>query len=96
MQVWNIREGVCARTLLSHEGPVWCLVRRNNTLVSGSQDRTAKIWDISKCFLQHTLRAHTGAVFCCDMDDDGKLVLTGGADRVSDDVTRQAPAAGRR
>ena len=40
MQVWNLREGSCLRTLLSHEGPVWAMVLQQNLLVSGSQDRT--------------------------------------------------------
>ncbi len=37
-----MRNGSCVRTLLGHEGPVWCIVRRGNTLASASQDRTVR------------------------------------------------------
>ena len=43
----------------------------------------AKIWDMSRCVLHHTLRGHSAAVFAVDMDADGKVAVTGSADRVS-------------
>ncbi len=32
--------------------------------------------------LIHSLRGHSGAVYCIDMDEEGTLAVTGSADRV--------------
>ena len=81
-QIWNLRTGTTSRTLLGHAGPVWCMVRRGPILVSGSQDKSAKIWDINKCILNHTLLGHNAAIFSVDMNENGSIIITGSADRV--------------
>ena len=43
----------------------------------------AKVWDISRCHLLTTLIGHNAAIFAVDMSEDGSLVITGSADRVS-------------
>ena len=50
------------KTLLGHDGAVWSMVRHDNTLVTGSQDRTVKMWDIRRCMLVKSLLGHQAAV----------------------------------
>ncbi|KAL3884122.1 hypothetical protein ACJMK2_030344, partial [Sinanodonta woodiana] len=81
VRLWNLRTGICAKTILAHDGPMWAMKRRDNTLATVSQDRTIKIWDIGRCLLQTTLFGHNSAVFAIDMDEEGKLVISGSADK---------------
>ena len=71
------------RTLYSHNGPVWAIERKGDLLLSGSQDKTAKLWDIRRYRLLLTLSGHTAAIFAVDIDDSISVALTGSADRVS-------------
>jgi len=41
-----------------HGGPVWCLAFQDNTLVSGSYDKTVKVWSIRTGACRSTLRGH--------------------------------------
>eukprot|EP00607_Mallomonas_marina_P009423 CAMPEP_0182419568 /NCGR_PEP_ID=MMETSP1167-20130531/3994_1 /TAXON_ID=2988 /ORGANISM="Mallomonas Sp, Strain CCMP3275" /LENGTH=570 /DNA_ID=CAMNT_0024594561 /DNA_START=104 /DNA_END=1816 /DNA_ORIENTATION=+ len=52
------------RTFHGHGGPVWCLDYDpvSEQLVSGSYDRTLKVWDTCSGSCVHTLRGHTGWV----------------------------------
>lgn len=43
----------------------------------------AKIWNIKRCLLVHTLSGHDGAVFSVDVTEDSSLVITASADKVS-------------
>ncbi|KAJ2002273.1 WD repeat protein Lub1 [Coemansia thaxteri] len=61
-------DNVCALTV-SNDGQV---------LVSGSWDKTAKVWVGGEC--KHTLAGHQHAVWCVLVMDDGS-VLTGSADK---------------
>eukprot|EP00455_Lapot_gusevi_P012988 TRINITY_DN1625_c0_g2_i1.p1 TRINITY_DN1625_c0_g2~~TRINITY_DN1625_c0_g2_i1.p1 ORF type:complete len:503 (+),score=102.86 TRINITY_DN1625_c0_g2_i1:93-1601(+) len=45
-----------------HGGPVWSLAFENNLLVSGSYDKTIKVWNIRTGNCVNTLRGHTGWV----------------------------------
>ena len=51
------------KTLNGHTDYVWSLtVLADNTLASGSVDKTIKIWDTEKGQLIKTLNGHTGHV----------------------------------
>ncbi|KDO34629.1 hypothetical protein SPRG_00692 [Saprolegnia parasitica CBS 223.65] len=51
-----------------HGGPVWALhMYGNHTLVSGSYDKTVKLWNLQTGSCVRTLRAHTGWVSSLDM-----------------------------
>lgn len=79
-QIWNLQNGKCLKTLLGHDGPVWSIVRYDHILVSGSQDKTVKVWDVRRCVLVSNLTGHQAAVFCLDMTKDGKYVFSASAD----------------
>jgi len=46
------------------EGGVWALAVTRNTLVSGSTDRTIRIWDLSTGRCTHVFGGHTSTVRC--------------------------------
>jgi len=51
-------------SLDGHEGGVWALAASNDMLVSGSTDRTVRIWDLSTGRCTHVFGGHTSTVRC--------------------------------
>lgn len=49
-QVWNIHTGNRLLTLKSHTDGVTCLQFNDEVIVSGSYDKTVKLWDFSSCW----------------------------------------------
>jgi F-box/WD-40 domain protein 7 len=49
MQVWNLETGQHLVTLRNHTDGVTCLQFNDRCIVSGSYDRTVKLWDFSCC-----------------------------------------------
>ena len=69
--------------LQSHNSRVWELlyIPSSNTLVSCSEDTTAKIWDLSSFKLLDTLTGHTGkSVWSVAYSEKHSMVATGGSD----------------
>jgi WD40 repeat protein len=52
-----------------------------NGLVSGSRDKTIKVWDLATGKLQRTLTDHKDAVYVLTFSHDGKLMASGSADK---------------
>ena len=48
-QVWSLDSGNRLVTLQSHSDGVTCLQFNDTTIVSGSYDKTVKLWDFSAC-----------------------------------------------
>ncbi len=44
VQVWNVQTGECVHTLKGHTNWVRCVAFDGNTIVSGSLDKTVRIW----------------------------------------------------
>jgi F-box/WD-40 domain protein 7 len=61
-----------------HGGPVWCLAFQDNTLVSGSYDKTVKIWNIRTAACRSTLRGHDDWVSAIQIS--GSRVVSGSWD----------------
>jgi len=54
----------CLRTLVGHTGGVWSSQMQGNIIVSGSTDRTLKVWNAESGQCLHTLYGHTSTVRC--------------------------------
>ncbi|WP_414548897.1 WD40 repeat domain-containing protein [Anabaena sp. CCY 0017] len=52
------------------------------TLISGGQDKTIKIWELQTGELKKTLRSDSGAINALAIAPDGKTVVTGSGDRI--------------
>ncbi|MBL0136509.1 MAG: hypothetical protein IPP79_22270 [Chitinophagaceae bacterium] len=50
------------------------------TMVSGSWDNTAKIWELGSGFLLHELKSHTASVLSVGYSANGKWIVTGSKD----------------
>ncbi|MCE1247863.1 MAG: WD40 repeat domain-containing protein [Firmicutes bacterium] len=49
--------------------------------VTGSNDKTVKIWDSASCLCKRTLHGHSDLVLTAVVSPDGKLIASGGKDR---------------
>ena len=54
--------------ILGHADSVYCLEFDARRLVTGSRDRTIKVWDLRSGKLRATLRGHAGSVLCLKFD----------------------------
>jgi WD40 repeat protein len=61
------------RFLIGHQQDVRKLIfsKDGRFLLSGSDDHTLKVWDVTAGQLYRTLRGHSGGVQCCDLYEDG-------------------------
>lgn len=83
---WNWRRGrYTMRVLKGHTGRVMCLQFNENlshpafpVLISGSYDRTVRVWNLETGAELHCLRGHTRAIRCLQFDE-AKLI-TGSMD----------------
>jgi WD40 repeat protein len=46
VKVWNLKSSTAVQTLQGHEGSVLCLEYDNSHLVTGSSDRTIRVWKV--------------------------------------------------
>lgn len=74
---WNWRRGRCTvRTLEGHTDGVMCLQFNENlthpafpVLITGSYDRTARVWNLETGMELHVLRGHTRAIRALQFDE---------------------------
>jgi F-box and WD-40 domain protein CDC4 len=64
INVFETRTGATRARLSGHEGGVWALQYIGKTLVSGSTDRTVRVWDLERARCTHVFVGHTSTVRC--------------------------------
>ena len=72
------------KVLAGHTGPVYAVAFHPTDpkiLVSASQDKTARIWDIPEGKMKFEMKGHTDIVDTIAFSPDGKSLATAGADK---------------
>lgn len=64
IDIFDTATGAHRRRLTGHEGGVWALEYQDNILVSGSTDRTVRIWNMDNGKCLHVFQGHTSTVRC--------------------------------
>lgn len=54
---------------MGHTGGVWSSQMRDNIIISGSTDRTLKVWNAETGECIHTLYGHTSTVRCMHLHE---------------------------
>lgn len=68
-----------SRTLKGHQDSVYCLQVDDTKIVTGSRDRSVKVWDKQTGVCKHTLNGHQGSVLCLKFSGES-LLFTGSSD----------------
>jgi kinesin family protein 13 len=70
-------------TLQGHSAPVYCCAfsRNGEKIVSGSRDRTTRVWDARKGVEVLCMHDHNGMVLSVDINHIGTLIVTSSDDR---------------
>lgn len=69
-----------ATSIAGHADSVYCVEFDGDKIVTGSRDRTIKVWDLRSCQLRQTLQGHEGSVLCLKFERSGFMV-SGSSDR---------------
>jgi WD40 repeat protein len=71
------------KTLTGHTGSVLSVrfTHDGSTLISGSRDKTVRVWDVASGQLKKTLTNHTGDVYAVVFSHDGKIMATSSVDK---------------
>src|SRR3972149_810848 len=86
VKIWNVEDGSCIKTLEGHRSSMRCVCvvvgekeEKEDLIVSGSFDKTLKVWTIEgKCL--KTLQGHSSSIWCV-ISFDTKHVLSGSWDK---------------
>jgi serine/threonine protein kinase len=70
-------------TLTGHSGSVWSVALSSNgqTVVSGSEDKTIKVWNLNNGQLLRTLAGHADAVRSLTLSSNGQILASGSGDK---------------
>ena len=81
--------GACVRQLLGHEGGVQSVDYSSDGrfVVSGSGDKTVRIWDVGTGECVKTLKGHTGEVFGVSFSPNNQYVVSGSGSAITLDET---------
>ena len=77
LNIWDITEKKIIFRAKGHKSAIWSLLETNSgNLISGSSDKTLKIWDIinlkENCI--STLKGHKGTIFCIKEIENEKII----------------------
>ena len=76
-EVRRLQDEVCRRSNLSKRFQDSHIFFRGDKVITGSFDKSAKIWDATTGQLLHTLKGHLTEIVCVVFNPQGTLVATG-------------------
>ena len=79
----NIKSWKCIRTILAHKNAVSSILisSDNQLLITGSYDKSIKIWELSTGQIIDTLQGHSEAITCLAISNDNKTLISGSRDK---------------
>ncbi|XP_010677977.2 DENN domain and WD repeat-containing protein SCD1 isoform X1 [Beta vulgaris subsp. vulgaris] len=80
VHLWDIRAGKQINKLLGHGKWVRCLRMVGDTVITGSDDWTARLWSISRGACDAVLASHGGPVLSVDYSASDRGIITGSYD----------------
>ena len=81
IKIWNLTDDRCIQTLKGHTNSIQCiLVLPDETIMSGSHDKTIKMWNLNENTCINTFHGHTNSVICLLLLKNGYMA-SGSADK---------------
>ena len=84
LSLWGMLRGgsewVCNLTLTGHTQAVTCVAVCGKWAVSGSEDTTVRVWDLTTGVCQKVMEGHTRAVLAVALSRDCSTAISGGSD----------------
>ena len=77
LKIWDIKTGQCKKTLTGHTDSVLCLQFDHEKIISGSADKTIRIWNFEGVCLNE-LVGHKGSITCIHFDS--QRIISGSLD----------------
>ncbi|XP_077212384.1 DENN domain and WD repeat-containing protein SCD1-like isoform X2 [Tasmannia lanceolata] len=78
--IWDIRAGRQMHKLSGHTKWIRSIRMVGDTLVTGSDDWTARMWSVSRGTCDAVLACHAGPILCVEYSTSDRGVITGSAD----------------
>ncbi|GLJ48583.1 hypothetical protein SUGI_1024890 [Cryptomeria japonica] len=78
--IWDIRAGRQMHKLLGHTKWIRSMRMVGDTIITGSDDWTARLWSVSRGTCDAVLACHAGPITCVEYSTFDKGIITGSAD----------------
>ncbi|GMI96344.1 STOMATAL CYTOKINESIS-DEFECTIVE 1 [Hibiscus trionum] len=78
--IWDIRAGRQMHKLLGHTKWIRSMRMVGDTLITGSDDWTARVWTVSQGTCDAVLACHAGPLLCVEYSASDKGIITGSTD----------------
>lgn len=83
LKIWGLDFGDCHKSIFAHDDIITCVkfLPKTHFVFSCGRDRLIKQWDCDHFIRIQMLRGHQGEIWCLDISQNGKLLVTGSHDR---------------
>ncbi|KAL5544741.1 hypothetical protein UlMin_008525 [Ulmus minor] len=78
--IWDIRAGRRMHKLLGHTKWIRSIRMVGDTVLTGSDDWTARMWSVSRGTCDAVLACHAGPILCVEYSEPDKGIITGSTD----------------